>query len=133
MDLRKALKQTGAIEVNLAPFVGVLFLAATFFAMISAFSHAGVMNIVLPKTVTSDAAGKDNITIVVTSENIMYVDGEVATLQELKRLLAAKEGRGRQVFIKADRRATVGRVVDIWNLGRAMGVEHIDIASEQDN
>jgi len=36
------------------------------------------------------------------------------------------------VLIKADRRASVGRIVDVWNLCRALGLERVNIATNQE-
>jgi biopolymer transport protein ExbD len=133
MDLRKNLRFVSCFEVNLVPFIGVFFLIVIFFSMISVFSRTNVIGVDLPRAVTSDAVKNADITIVVTSENIIYIDGKVSTLSELKRLFLAKENKGRPVFIKADRRASIGRVADILNLGRSSGVERINIASEQES
>jgi biopolymer transport protein ExbD len=133
MDLRKNLHLASCFELHLSPFIGVLFLIVIFFFLISVTSRTNVVGVELPRAVTSDAIKNADITIVVTSENILYVDGKVSTLVELKRLFTAKENKGRPVFIKADRRASIGRVTDIFNLGRSSGVERINIASEQEN
>jgi biopolymer transport protein ExbD len=77
-------------------------------------------------------ANDKSITIVVTSENIVYVNNRVTTLQELRGLLSQAKDRASSVLIKADRRASVGRIVDIWNLGRNLGIKRINVATDQE-
>ena len=36
----------------------------------------------------------------------------------------------RSLFIKADRRASVGRIVEVWDLARDLGIPKINIATE---
>lgn len=69
-------------------------------------------------------AGANNegaaITIKITGENVIYVDGKVVTLSELRKGLASINLRNRAIMVKADRRASMGRVSDIWDLCRGI-------------
>ena len=85
----------------------------------------------IPRAVTSDIINDDNITIIITSENIMYLSGRVITVDDLRAFLSRPNNRKRPVLIKADRRASVGRIVDVWDLGRNLGIERISIATDQ--
>ncbi len=86
----------------------------------------------LPGAVTSDISNGENITVIVSSENIFFYNNKVVTLQELREVLSRPQGQRRPVLIKADRRASVGRLVDLWNLGRSLGVERIDVACDRE-
>ena len=132
MDFRRNIKVSVLSRVDLIPFINMIFLVVVFFLLLFVFAMAAPLNVQLPKAVTSDMANATSVTIVVTSENILYVNERVTTLQELRRLLAQVQGKARSVLIKADRRASVGRVVDIWNLGRNLGIERINVATDQE-
>ena len=41
-------------------------------------------------------------------------------------------GKDIPVMIKADRRASMGRIVDIWDLCRELNIERINIATNHD-
>ncbi|MCH7773641.1 MAG: biopolymer transporter ExbD [Bacteroidetes bacterium] len=53
-------------------------------------------------------------------------------MKELKRRLSQPNIKDHPLLIKADRRASVGRIVDIWDLCRNLGIERINIATNQE-
>jgi biopolymer transport protein ExbD len=132
VDFCRNIKVSLLARADLIPFINMLFLIVVFFFLLFVFAAAVPLNVKLPKAVTSDMANDTSVIIVVTSENILYVNGRVTTLQELSGLLGHAQNRGRSVLIKSDRRASVGRVVDIWNLGRNLGIERINVATDQE-
>ena len=97
----------------------------------SAFTFQSGINISLPKAVTSDAIKEENIIISITSENIIYYKGKIIAVKELEQELSKHSAQKRLILIKADRRASVGRIVDIWNLCRKLNIEQINIATDQ--
>lgn len=132
MDLRRHIKVSVPMRVDVVPFINMIFLIVVFFLLVSVFVMAAPLNVKLPKAVTSDMVNATSITIIVTSENILYLNDRVTTLSELREFLSQSGHKNRSVLIKADRRASVGRVVDIWDLGRNLGIEQISIATDQE-
>jgi biopolymer transport protein ExbD len=132
VDFRRHISVPLMTGIDLVPLLNVIFLVVVFFLLVSVFAVSAPLKVKLPRAVTSDMVNGVAITIIVTSENILYINDRVVTLQELKDVLARAGSRGRAVMIKADRRASVGRVVDIWDLGRNMGVERINVATDQE-
>ena len=132
MNFREHLKASGRFEFNTVPLINVIFLIFVFFMLSSFFTLPVPINVQLPKAVTSDIMKDDNVTIIITSENILYYNDKVITLEELKKLLSRPDHRKCPVLIKADRRASVGRIVDVWDLGRSLGIERINVAADQE-
>ncbi|MBF0593726.1 MAG: biopolymer transporter ExbD [Candidatus Omnitrophica bacterium] len=132
MNFRRHLKVSTAFGFNIVPLVNVVFLLLIFLLLASSFTARQPINVRLPKAVTSDIVNNDNITVVITAENIFYYHDKVITLGELKALLQLPQNRQRPVLIKADRRASLGRVVDIWDLGRGLGIGRINVATDQE-
>ena len=132
MNFRKYLKAKTSFDFSFVPFINILFLLFIFFWMTSTVTFSSVVRINLPKTVTSDVINANNITIFVTSEDIFYYNGRVVTLADIKGLLLMPGNMKKSVLIKADRRAYVGRVVDLWNCARDSGVGKINIAADQE-
>ena len=132
MNFRKHLKSVRTFEINLTPLIDVIFLLLIFFMLSSNFTQPTAINVRLPKAVTSDVLHDENLMIVVTSENIMYLNDKVITLGELREVLSKGHNSKRPVLIKADRRASVGRIVDVWDLGRTLGIERINVATDQE-
>jgi biopolymer transport protein ExbD len=86
----------------------------------------------LPKAVTSEVMKYENIEILITSENITYLNGKIVTTQELRNFLQQAAKRDQTILIKSDRRASLGRVVEIWDMARDLGISQINIATNQE-
>ncbi len=131
MDFSKYLRRKKGFEFNLIPLLDIVFILF-FFVMLGVLymSNAG-MKVDLPKAITSDAFNDNNI-VIISSENILYLGNKVVTLKDLKDLLMTPQNKARPVLIKADRRASFGRIVDVWDLGRRMGVGRINVISDQE-
>jgi len=122
----------GLGQIDIAPLIDVIFQLLIFFMLSSSFTFQSGINVKLPKAVTSDIIKEENLIVTITSENIIYLNGAVTTLKELKRRLSQPNIKDHPLLIKADRRASVGRIVDIWDLCRNLGIERINIATNQE-
>ena len=103
-----------------------------FFILSSSLASQSGINVKLPKAITSDTIKEENLTITVTSENVIYLDNKIITFKELRRELGKNVKKNRPVLIKADRRSSLGRIVDVWDLCRELGIERINIAADQE-
>ncbi len=127
MELEHGLKQ-----IDIAPLIDMVFQLLIFFMLTSSFVVQPGIKVNLPKAVTSESVKLENVEIIISSENVTYVDGKVITNKELKGLLKELGRRGRSVLIKADRRASLGIVVEIWDMARDLGIAQINIATNQE-
>ena len=121
----------GLEQIDIAPLIDVIFLLLIFFMLSSSFVFQSGISVKLPKAVTSDIVKEENFIVTITSENVTYLNGEIVTLKELKQKLNRPGSQERPLLIKADRRASVGRIVDVWDLCRDLGIERINIATNQ--
>lgn len=127
MELEHGLKQ-----IDIAPLIDMIFQLLIFFMLTSSFVMQPGIKVNLPKAVTSEVVKTENIEVIVSGENITYFNGRVVTGQELKNLLKQVAKRNQPILIKADKRASLGRVVEIWDLCRDLGVNQISIATNQE-
>lgn len=123
----------GLKQIDIAPLIDVIFLLLIFFMLSSSFTVQSGINVKLPKAVTSDIIKEENIVITITSENVIYLNDKIVTLKELQGHLKKVSGMDRPILIKSDRRSSVGRIVDVWDLCRNLGIEKINIATNQEN
>lgn len=117
--------------IDLTPMVNVFFLLFIFFLFTSSFIFQPGIKVSLPKAVTSEIMRLDNVIITVTKDNKIYLEDRQITTEELtgRLKMLAKEKMG--LLIKADSRAPLGRIVEIWDACRAEGVSQINIATNQ--
>lgn len=132
MNFRKFLKCSQPVGVSLVMPVNIFLLAIFLIFLMFFLSGPSKIGIRIPKVVTSDIVNDDNIIIVITSDNLMYKDGHVITVDELRDFLRRPDSRKLPLLVKADRRASVGRIIDIWNLGRDLGIQRISIATDSE-
>ncbi len=121
--------EEGLKSIHLVPFLNIFFLLLTFFVVTTSLTLPSSIDVKLPKAVTSDVLKEKNLIITVTSENIVYLNGKLVTLKELKKNLQAAAHPRLSILIKADRRASVGRIVDVWDVCRHLGIEDIHMAT----
>lgn len=126
MELEHGLK-----PIDIAPLIDIVFQLLIFFMLTSSFIMQPGIKVNLPKAVTSEVVKYENIEIIVSGENVTYFNGKVVTTPELNKLLKQAAQRDESVLIKADRRASLGRVVEIWDSCRDLGIAKINIATNQ--
>ncbi|MDD4909973.1 MAG: biopolymer transporter ExbD [Candidatus Omnitrophica bacterium] len=127
MELEHGLKQ-----IDIAPLIDVVFQLLIFFMLTSSFVMQPGIKVNLPKAVTSQVIEEENLVITVSSENVIYINEKVISLNELKDLLNRFVKKGKAILIKSDRRASLGRVVEVWDMCRESGISQVNIATNQE-
>ena len=127
MELEHGLKQ-----IEITPLIDMVFLLLIFFLLTSNFVVQPGIKVDLPPSLTSETLRPGNIVITISGENITYFDAKAVTPGELKSLIRQAAGRKQAVQIRADRRASLGKVVEIWDTCRDSGVGQISLATNQE-
>ena len=127
MELEHGLKQ-----IDIAPLIDMVFQLLIFFMLTSSFIMQPGIKVNLPKAVTSEVVKYENVEVVISSENVIYINSKVITIQELKTLLKQTAKAKGSILIKADRRASLGRIVEVWDMCRDLGITQINIATNQE-
>lgn len=127
LELEQGLKQ-----IHLSPLIGIVLLLLAFFILTSGFFMQTGLRVSLPKIITSEAVKHENVRILITASNDIYLDGAAVTMQGLKELLKQAAKRGQSLIIDADKRATLGRVAEVWDIARDTGISQINLATNQE-
>lgn len=127
---RHAQLEYGLKPIDLAPFINIIFLLLIFFILISTLVVQPGIKVKLPRAITSEIIQEESLAITITSEDVMYFNDSVTTIRELRKVLLKSRNKEQPILIKADRRASVGRIVDVWGLCRDLGLERISIATD---
>ena len=123
--------KSGLDAITIVPLLDVLVQLLLFFGLAFSFTSQSGINIRLPKAITSDVGKEENFIITVTNEDIIYLNNHIVTIKELQKELGKTKMKSRPILIKADRRASLGRIVEVWDLCRNLGLEHINMATAQ--
>lgn len=127
MELEHGLKQ-----IEITPLIDMIFLLLVFFLLTSSFVIQPGIKINLPKAATSEIIQAENIEIIISGEDVIYFNTKVVTIKELESLFKQVAKRKQSILIKADKRSSLGRVVEIWDMCRDLGVRQINIATNQE-
>ena len=118
-------------QIDIAPLVDVMFLLLIFFMLTSNFILQPGIKVHLPQALTSEVIDTENLVITVTAQDLIYVNNKPVQMGVLIEQLKDVAGRGTSLLIKADAGASLGRIVEIWDLCRRYGIERINIATNQ--
>lgn len=122
----------GLRPFDIAPLIDIVFQLLIFFMLTSSFIMQPGIKVNLPKAVTSEVVKENNIVIIISREDVVYINNNVFTTQELKNYLSKGRNADKPILIKSDKRASLGRVVEIWDLCREMGISQLNIATGQE-
>ncbi len=129
---RHAELEHGLKPIDIAPLIDMVFQLLIFFMLTSSFVMQPGIKVNLPRAVTSEVVKYENLEVTISSENVIYINGKVITVQELKTLLKQAANAKGSVLIKSDKRASLGRIVEIWDMCRDLGITQINIATNQE-
>jgi biopolymer transport protein ExbD len=124
--------ERGLHQIYIAPLLNIIFLLFIFFILTSSFVMQPGIKVNLPKAVTSEVVKYENIEVAISGENVTYLNGKVITIPELTNLIKQAASNSESILIKSDRRASLGRVVEIWDMCRNLGVTQVNIATNQE-
>jgi biopolymer transport protein ExbD len=129
VDFRKNLKLIPSSPALVIPFADIVIQAVFLVLLVAVLSSKATFEVRIPRAVTSDVAHEESVTVVITGEDIFYLNGRVVTDEELRSFLRRSGDLQRPLIIKADRHASVGRIVEVWNLARGLGFERVEFAT----
>ena len=118
-------------SIDLTPIINVFFLLLIFFIFTSSFIFQPGIRVNLPKAVTSEVIQQENVVIIITKDDRLYLNDREISRDELDSKLRLMAKEKASLLIKADSHVSLGRIVDIWDLCRKEGVSQINIATSQ--
>ena len=118
-------------QLDIAPLIDVVFQLLIFFMLTSNFVLQPGIPVRLPKAITSEIIGSENLVISVTGQDLLYLNEKPITINELVSKLKEASKESKMVLLKADASSSLGRVVEIWDLCREYGISQINIATNE--
>ncbi len=116
-------------QLDIAPLIDVVFLLLIFFMLTSNFVLQPGIKVRLPKAVTSEIIDSENLIVSVTAQDLVYLNYKPIQSAALQDLLEEAARNQSSVLIKSDVGASVGKIVEIWDLCRRSGISKVNIAT----
>ncbi|UCB57512.1 MAG: biopolymer transporter ExbD [Candidatus Omnitrophota bacterium] len=118
-------------QLDIAPLIDVVFLLLIFFMLTSSYIFQPGIKINLPKAVTSEVIQEENLVITINARGVVSLNNRQLSLDQLRSHLEKAKKDNRPLLIKADRQASLGKVVQIWDMSREVGLTQINIATSE--
>jgi biopolymer transport protein ExbD len=119
-------------QIDIAPLIDVVFQLLIFFMLTSSFIVQPGIKVNLPKAVTSESIHEKSLIILITGNDMVYINERAITTKELDARLRIAAKDKKPLLIKADRRASMGKIVEVWDMCRDAGITQINIATSQE-
>lgn len=113
-------------EINVTPMVDVMLVLLIIFMVAAPLLDQGI-DVVLPPASTGQQVTRRGLSITLTKDHLLYFNDAVVTAEELRDQL--RSAHRQPVLLRADRRAYVSRLVELWDLCRDAGFKEIHIAT----
>ncbi len=130
MKFKRRLKAEKGL-LDLTPLINVFFLLFIFFLFTSSFIFQPGIKVNLPKAVTSEVIQQENVVIIITRDDKVYLNDREISQDELASNLRLMAKENVPLLIKADSRASLGRIVGLWDMCRKEGVSQVNIATNE--
>ena len=116
-------------EFDLTPLIDCVFNLLLFFMLTSSFVIQPGIRINLPKAVTSEIIHEKSLVVTITEEDLIILNENAVTMEDLAIQLEKGAKENIPLLIRADRKASLGKVVQIWDLCRDVGLTKVNIAT----
>ncbi len=120
--------------LDLTPLIDVVFLLLIFFMVTTTFvPDATGLQVDLPRSDTQQVVGEsDDLTLQVGADGAVAIDGRALSLEQLSAELrkAARTNPNTLIVLEADTATSHGRVVEVMDLAREIGLTSFAIATE---
>ena len=123
------------VTINIAPLVDVVFLLVIFFAVSTTFLETAGLELTLPSSSSSAENAPREVTIALSKDSTLSLDGERMTEERLRAELRERlvEQDKKLVVLRADTQTPHGNVVRIMDLAREAGATALTVAARRDS
>ncbi len=122
---------TSLSEINVTPFIDVMLVLLVIFMVTAPLMQSGI-GVNLPQAETQSAPAEEGLTITVSKDRFIHIEGAVININLLERKLqeyfAGKEKK--IVFIQADEGLNYGFFIDTLDIIKKAGVEAVGLVTE---
>jgi biopolymer transport protein ExbD len=117
-------------SINLPSMTDIIFLLLIFFMVATVLKDSTRrLDVQLPEARSGQTAEAQRLTIEIAADGTMSLNGALITQEELEQQLQpVGDDAQRSAIIKADKRLSYGKVIEIMGLCQAAGIADIAVA-----
>ncbi|MGQ4807116.1 Tol-Pal system protein TolR [Candidatus Entotheonellaceae bacterium PAL068K] len=119
------------VGLDMTPLIDVVLMLVIFFMLTTTFVLAPGIKVDLPQGRSVQRVRESDAIVLITKEGILYYQNEQIDLPTLQGTLRQihQQQPGVRLIIKADTQALHGRVVDVMDMAKGVGIERLAIAT----
>lgn len=122
---------TSLSEINVTPLVDVMLVLLVIFMVTAPMLKMGI-GVQLPQAETRSAPAEEGITLTITSDRFIEIEGQPININllqtRLEQQLFNKEDK--IIFIQADERLNYGYVIEVMDIAKKAGVDRVGLITE---
>jgi biopolymer transport protein TolR len=122
---------TSLSEINVTPFIDVMLVLLIIFMVTAPMMQSGI-GVNLPQAETETAPAEEGLTLTISLDKYIHIDGTVINVNLLERRLREHfAGKAKKiVYIKGDKGLSYGYIVDVMDIAKRAGIETIGLVTE---
>ena len=119
-------------EIQITPLIDMVFILLIFFVVTTSFVSETGLRIQRPQSSSSQTLPRESVSVVVSADGQIMVDGRQAGLFSVRPLLEIRlrSQPGLAVVIVSDKEVSVDRLVQVMDEVRAAGITEVALATE---
>lgn len=118
-------------EINIIPLVDVVLVLLVVFMVTAPMLHRGI-DLSLPRSQSNTITPEERLVITIEPDERVYLGNDRVTLIHLRKRLhqAQALNAGVSVYLRADRRVPYGRIVQIMDEVKRVGIERLGMITD---
>jgi len=112
-------------QINITPMVDVMLVLLIIFMVTATYISQRAIEVQLPEAATGNDVPTSTLAVVVASDGSLLLNGDTATLNDLKSRVPAilDDNPKVQAIVDGDKRVPYGRVMEVIDALRTLGVK----------
>ncbi len=130
---RRYLRRKRGIELNLAPFMDMVFILLIFFLVTSTFSKESGIEVERPVAKSASSVEKTNLVIGIDKKGLIYFEGKQLDIRLLRSRLtkAFQKNQDLNVVILCDKETKTGVLIKVLDICKLSGIKNITVAAKK--
>ena len=120
-----------AQAINISPLIDVIFILLIFFIVTMVFADGSAMDLDIPSAANVSEVKADSVTVSISSDSSLYVDGKRYTLAALPSVLRGRLAPKGSVILHADEKVSVSALVAVMDCAKENGAGEIFVAAQK--
>ncbi|MFC1556778.1 ExbD/TolR family protein [candidate division KSB1 bacterium] len=131
--MKLTIRKPRKILINITSLIDVLFLLLIFFMVSSTFIEKPGMDLELPESETSTLKEIKDLVLQVQADDTIFLNNREVSIGNLRMYMEEEHTKNPDaaLILKADKDVTHGRVVNIMDLAKQIGITKLIIATKE--